>query len=151
MIIHVITNNANLNGYTCKFDFDSDYNFAINNVSFIKNQCNCFYGGGAWFYIEGISSLSFSNCKFLNNKAIQNTLISRPSQYENIPYYNGDGGGIQLGYSCDMNNMDVKFENCEFKNNEAYRHGGALAIQTLKNVQITGCTFEGNFVSNYLK
>lgn len=43
-----------------------------------------------------------------------------------------------------MNNIDVKFDNCQFINNEAYRHGGAIAIQTMQRVEIIDCLFEHN-------
>lgn len=63
-------------------------------------------------------------------------------------YYNGDGGAIQLGYICKMNDMNVQFEGCDFINNKAIRHGGALAIQTYYMVTIERCTFESN-IANY--
>lgn len=43
-----------------------------------------------------------------------------------------------------MNDMNVLFSECNFLNNNAYRHGGALALQTYTIVRIEKCVFESN-------
>ena len=40
--------------------------------------------------------------------------------------------------------MNVLFEHCEFKGNNACWHGGAIAIQTFGNVYIIDCLFKDN-------
>ena len=95
--------------------------------------------------IIGLKSVSFYNCSLFNNEARQaESPRSLHKDGFTSPYLNGDGGGIQIGFECNMNEIDIKFENCNFKKNKAKRHGGALAIQTLKTVEINKCSFELN-------
>ncbi|KAK8892681.1 hypothetical protein M9Y10_029921 [Tritrichomonas musculus] len=122
----------------------------IVNNSFVNNVCESLYGGGIGIKISGIEYLSFIGCTFDNNTAKQNKETSRPIQRSKSPYYNGDGGCIQIGYVCMFNNFFISFDKCYFKNNKAERHGGAIAIQTIWDVNITNCVFENN-VANYGK
>ena len=122
-------------------------NVDIENVKFTNNTCYSLYGGGSGFQIRNSASITFYNCSITNNKArkcITPRLSSSDLFNSREDYHNGDGGGIQIGFGCTMNEVLVKFENCSFKDNKAERHGGAIAIQTLKSVEITGCTFESN-------
>lgn len=47
-----------------------------------------------------------------------------------------------------MSNTDLEFISCNFTKNKASKHGGALAIQTLKTVNIINCTFDSNIADN---
>ncbi|OHT15235.1 hypothetical protein TRFO_14262 [Tritrichomonas foetus] len=127
-------------------------------LHFQNNEGNYLYGGGIGFYIEGLQSMTFEECLFHDNYQGQ-SLSERPLPYgfqtaenenenniESTPnkYNSGDGGAIQIGYSKETSNVALKFISCNFTNNQAFRHGGALAIQTLQNVLIENCIFENN-------
>lgn len=43
-----------------------------------------------------------------------------------------------------MNQFDITFERFELKCNHAHRHGGAISIQTIKDVYVLDCIFEEN-------
>lgn len=43
-----------------------------------------------------------------------------------------------------LNDVNLQLQNCKFFNNRAYRHGGAISIQTIGFVKIIGCVFENN-------
>lgn len=120
----------------------------MENITFLNNVCDCLYGG-VGLHLGGIGDLSFVNCNFTNNSVKQNKELSRATDKEDTSYYNGDGGAIQIGYICTMNQFDITFDECEFVNNHAHRHGGALSIQTIKNVNILDCKFESNS-ANYV-
>ena len=126
-------------------------NLDIHNIRFVDNTCYSLYGGGTGIKIQKAEKISFYNCSFINNKA-RKCNIPRSSIYtlynSNEDYYNGDGGGIQIGFECSTNEVLVTFEKCIFKDNKAERHGGAIAIQTLRTVEITDCIFESNY-ANY--
>ncbi|KAK8895454.1 hypothetical protein M9Y10_023918 [Tritrichomonas musculus] len=98
--------------------------------------------------LNGISELLFDDCFFIGNQAKQDKSVSRPIE-DGYSYYNGDGGAIQIGCQNSMKKLSVIFNHCEFKNNKAFRHGGAIAIQTIKDVQIKECTFQQN-QANYV-
>ena len=138
------------NSYFGSFSHSSKNSIYLQNITFVDNIGNSLYGGGAAFEFIGISQLNLVKCNFTNNKANQNRDASRPKQENQKDYYNGDGGAIQLGYSCQMNDMNVLFSECIFINNKASRHGGALAIQTHTIVTIEECIFENN-VANYIE
>ncbi|KAK8871920.1 hypothetical protein M9Y10_007666 [Tritrichomonas musculus] len=123
-------------------------NFELFNISFVNNVCNSLYGGGIGIQFLGIAQLNFNKCEFKENSAKQDNTKSRPTQNADQQYYNGDGGGIQLGYICTMNSINVLFLECTFTSNHAQRHGGAIAIQTSMLVEIERCVFENN-VANY--
>lgn len=120
----------------------------LTNITFANNTYASLYGGGVGIMIENVSKLLFNKCYFINNEARQDLSIYRPSEPNKKKYYNGDGGGIQLGYFCDTSYMDITFDNCIFENNRAERHGGAIAIQTLGKVDIINCQFLNN-TANY--
>lgn len=42
-------------------------------ISFINNTCDSLYGGGIGLIFKRIQQLTFDDCSFINNKAIQNT------------------------------------------------------------------------------
>ena len=120
----------------------------INRMHFINNVGKSMFGGGCPLLFYEINNLKFVSCYFTGNKAEQDSTISRPVPSADSHYYNGEGGAIQLGYLCPLNNINVKFDLCEFSKNSAYRHGGAIAIQTLGSVDIIGCTFTENTADN---
>lgn len=115
----------------------------LSNWTFQNNVCKSLYGGGIGVTFSGIECLVFDGCSFIENKARQDKSKSR-SFINGTNYYNGDGGGIQLGYSCSFCDFDVRFEFCNFSYNEADRHGGAIALKTLRTVSIVNCSFVGN-------
>lgn len=119
----------------------------VEKMNLTNNTCDSLYGGGVGFLFMGISTLRFNNCYLKKNKAIQNKSTSRPNQENGISYYNGDGGGIQLGYFCLTNEMNIIFNECFFGHNMAQRHGGAISIQTTKEVKIENCKFVSNFAN----
>ena len=117
----------------------------LTNVSFINNSCCSLFGGGVGLYIEKTISILFFDCKFINNKAGSDNSNRNSMLSEIDPNYRaGDGGGVQLGFLRNLKESAIKFEQCEFRDNKAIRHGGALAIQTTSTVEIINCTFESN-------
>lgn len=120
-------------------------NFEIDNITFQDNKCNYLYGGGSSFLFKGMKKLYITNCKFINNFAMQDDTNNRPSISD--PYCNGDGGALQIGYDVKYSSMDVTFNGCLFERNQAFRHGGALAIQTLGAVEINNCNFIDNIAN----
>lgn len=135
------------NGYFGSITFNKIANFDMKNIKFIENQCNSLYGGGSGLLISGTEKITFTGCEFTSNSALQ-IAEPRPKPENSTDYFNGDGGGIQFGYSTDYYNVDIEFNQCSFKGNKAFRHGGAVALQTVKTVTITYCTFEGNSANN---
>lgn len=124
---------------------------AIRNCLFYDNVCYCYYGGGSGVQIIDAENITFQNCSFTNNQAKQTQNQRTPAielYGSNEEYKNGDGGGIQIGFGCNMNEVDVTFNKCNFSENKAQRHGGAISIQTLKKVEITDCVFISNY-ANY--
>ncbi|WP_334089872.1 hypothetical protein, partial [Helicobacter typhlonius] len=108
-------------------------------------------GGGIGLKLNNINNVLLNDCKFENNCAKQDKSQSRPTLSEDPLYYNGDGGAIQIGYYRESENMVVSFYECNFIKNKAQRHGGAISIQTLKDITINDCTFtknEANIDSN---
>ena len=136
-------------GYSVVFTLKTKVStFIINEMNFLDNRCNSDYGGGSGLWITGTDKIEFNNCEFINNIALKspNKRNQYPTGYNE--YFTGDGGGIQYGFSQSISNVDLTFEGCLFRQNKAVRHGGAIAIQTQKTVEIIRCTFEGN-VANY--
>lgn len=73
-------------------------------------MCDSLYVGGNGIKFIGMNQLTFVDCRFVGNGAVQNFDFERPTQISKKPYYNGDGGGIQLGYICSTNNYNVMFK-----------------------------------------
>lgn len=76
-------------------------------------------------------TFKYTNCHFIN---IRNEHSNQPSS---------QGGAIQY-FSNDNVEVDFEITNCEFNNNKAYLHGGAISLRTSGRVSITGCIFEFN-------
>lgn len=106
----------------------------------LNNRCNSFYGGGSGIWFTDINTIKFSNCKFLNNIALKSPVPrdKLPREATEASYYSGDSGGVQFGFSNTIYNVNMIFNNCQFIGNRAVRHGGALALQTVKDVEIIG-------------
>lgn len=134
-------------GYIGVFNTKELTQLVLENISFINNRCDSLYGGWIGIKFIELGSLLFRECKFINNYAITNKSASRPS-LGNKEYFNGDGGALQLGSICGMNDMQVHFMDCTFKGKRANKHGGAISIQTYDMVYIEYCIFEDN-VANY--
>ena len=81
-------------------------------------------------------SLTYDSCSFID---IKNERQTGSSSY---------GGAIQFGFGNYLASLSVTISNCVFKENEARKHGGALAIQTQGAVLINNCTFENNKISS---
>lgn len=119
----------------------------INNTVFtnITTSGNSYGGGVAMILPSSRSSeitVSFNKCKFINNEALQ------ASSSVTDGHYNGDGGAVHYGYDTLIVNSDMKFIDCTFKQNKAYRNGGALSLQTAGSVLIQNCIFEENVANN---
>lgn len=66
----------------------------MSNLTFIDNRCNTFYGGGSGLWITDVPTVSFEDCKFINNSALSSG-ISRGQKPDGKFYASGDGGAIQ--------------------------------------------------------
>ncbi|KAK8844287.1 hypothetical protein M9Y10_024498 [Tritrichomonas musculus] len=136
------------NGYFGLLSFDNKDKLEIKNLTLTENQCNSLYGGGSGLLFSGINEITFTECNFISNTAKQTLDGERPTPSSGEKYYNGDGGGFQIGYSPLYYNVDLIFDTCTFKGNKAFRHGGGLALQTAKTVTIKYCTFEENVAND---
>lgn len=123
---------------------------SFNNITFQNNRCNSEYGGGSGIWLPDIKNLEFTNCHWINNFALKSPKPrdKTPAEATDVDYYSGDGGAVQYGFSDAIFDCNMYFNKCEFKGNQAVRHGGALALQTVGEVTITECTFTGN-TANY--
>ena len=133
-------------GYFGVISLTNANNFVLDNFTLINNECNSDYGGGSGLWITGTSKITFERCNFINNVALKSP--SARKQSPGFDYFSGDGGGIQYGFTASISNVDMIFNNCVFRENKAVRHGGAIAIQTKKTVEINSCIFEDN-IANY--
>ncbi|KAK8878570.1 hypothetical protein M9Y10_005350 [Tritrichomonas musculus] len=146
----ITVKNTKLTGcdnYLGRFILNGHYTLTITNVSFNNIACSSLFGGGIGMAFSGISELVFDKCYFVKNEAHQDRSESRPiaiKDADQTPYYNGDGGAIQIGCQTETAGMIVRFKNCNFNNNKAARHGGALAIQTIKEIELFECKIERN-------
>lgn len=146
----ITVKNTKLTGcdnYLGRFILNGHYTLTMTNVSFNNIACSSLFGGGTGMAFSGISELVFDKCDFVNNEAHQDRSESRPiaiKDADQTPYYNGDGGAIQIGCQTETAGMIVRFKNCNFNNNKAARHGGALAIQTIKEIELFECKIERN-------
>lgn len=129
---------------------DEIVTFEISNLTFINNTCKSLYGGGSGLQLKRIQQITFDECVFINNMAQQDTSMSWPTKGSS-QYFNGDGGGLQIGYFCTFNEENILFQDCKFINNSAHRHGGAIAIQTIGLDKITRCLFENNKANYHLE
>lgn len=118
----------------------------IEGMKFINNVCNFLYGGRFGIQFESIIDLSLIDCEFINNKAEQDNSTNRMPAGSRYEYFNGDGEGIQIGFSDKINSKISKltFDRCNFEGNKAYRHGGGIAVQGVGEVHITECNFTSN-------
>jgi predicted outer membrane repeat protein len=73
---------------------------------------------------QGGVSLTFENCRFEGNSLASTVLTG--------------GGALSIA------NSSVTITDCLFKENQAFRHGGAIFISSNANVTITGTTFYKN-------
>ena len=126
---------------------DKNRNFELENITFINNRCNSEYSGGTGLWITGVDTITFVNCKFINNTALATNITRSHTPDDLDSYYPGDGGAIQYGFSPTISDVNLVFTDCLFYQNKAIRHGGAIAIQTQKKVEITNCTFEENIAN----
>lgn len=92
----------------------------------------CFMPTSAKTSATSTVNIIYDNCNFYD---IQNL-------YSKKPYY--QGGAVQCGFSKDLTDISLKITNCVFKRNQAYKHGGAVAIQIQGTITIKNCTFEEN-------
>lgn len=112
---------------------------AIRNCTFRENNAV----GGAAFWIDcqggGIARGIFENCTFEDNTA---SLTGTPFR-AGVGNVSGNNGAI----------LETEFVNCIFRNNQSGEAGGALTFSgtsnlataiTQMNLQLEGCTFEGN-------
>ena len=146
---NVIQNNqpTGCNNYIATINLNNKISsFELTNITFLNNTSNSLYGGGSSLIVLGTNQITFNQCHFTNNRAFQDQSVGRPTS-GNEPYYNGDGGALQIGYWCKTNDVDISITNCDFNGNQAKRHGGALSIQTLKTVTIESCQFNNNIAN----
>ncbi|KAK8881800.1 hypothetical protein M9Y10_044436 [Tritrichomonas musculus] len=134
--------------YLGSLNLNGQITLALTNVSFTGVSSSCLYGGGTGMIFSGIPELIFDKCNFVNNEAHQDKSKSRPlANSDTIPYYNGDCGAIQIGCQAETAEMVLRFRDCNFRENKAFWHGGALAIQTIKELELYNCKLEQNIVN----
>lgn len=103
-------------GYFVVINLVDNIKITLNNITFKDNECESLYDGGSGLWFSRTSKLSFSECKFIGNHVVQ--IIndnSRPIKEGDPPYYNGDGGGLQYGYTITNDDVDMEFNICTFR------------------------------------
>ena len=127
----------------------------LNGVKFTGNKST---GGGA-IYIEN-STLTVNNCWFENNTnsntadggaisikgssttSVNKLIINNSTFIGNSTYFNskqGFGGAIYA-----KNNTEVDIDGCLFRDNDAYKNGGAIRAESVKVFNLTNSVFEDN-------
>jgi len=101
------------------------WNSEIKNVTFIGNRAVNL--GGAINIQGSPSNINISDCSFNGN------------------YAGTTGGAIRV---TSTKTSGLAITNSSFKNNHAYRYGGAISVQSA-GAKITGCYFDNNYVSKY--
>lgn len=135
------------NGYILSFGCNYFLEtFVFENITFLNNRCSSDYGGGSGIWVTDVENIEFKNCHFIGNTALKDSTPRDkvPLGATESVYYQGDGGGFQYGFSNTIYDVNMFFDNCEFRENKAVRHGGALALQTVGTVEIRRCTFIDN-------
>lgn len=134
--------------YLGSLNLKGQITLTLTNVSFTGVSSSCLYGGGTGMIFSGIPELIFDKCNFVNNEAHQDKSKSRPlANSDTIPYYNSDCGAIQIGCQAETAEMVLRFRDCNFRENKAFWHGGALAIQTIKELELYNCKLEQNIAN----
>ena len=115
----VVTGSGMLTAENCLFD---------SNVTAVN-------GGAVHFnaYNPGVNVSKFTNCKFINNKALTSDSTAR-----GMGSAVGSAGTNYAGY--------VEFENCLFEGNSSY-NGGALWTRTV-GFRVANCSFIDNNSTN---
>lgn len=99
------------------------HDVTFRNIKF-TGSTNFSEGGGAVLLSNQPVSITFENCRFEGNSLASTVLTG--------------GGALSIATSS------VTITDCLFKENQAFRNGGAIFIANLANVTITGCTFYKN-------
>ena len=94
------------------------------NIKFTGSTNYSAGGGAVLLSNQGGVSLTFENCRFEGNSLASTVLTG--------------GGALSIA------NSSVTITDCLFKENQAFRHGGAIFISSNANVTITGTTFYKN-------
>lgn len=111
---------------------------------FFDNSCDGQYGGGIGLWSISSPLIQFNDWTFIENIGLSpNTHRFNQKPVEG-DYYPGDGGALQFCFSNTIHNVDMTFLRCYFLQNKAVWNGGALALQTIKRVDIINCTFDEN-------
>lgn len=100
------------------------------------------YGGGAGFWVSEKRSSLFD--LVLDGCTFENSYAKYSKHHNNFNSDNGFGGGLQIGVSSSISNVNLNLKNCIFKENRADRSGGALSLGTEKDIIIDNCTFIDN-------
>lgn len=117
------------------------FKLAFNTFSRITTSADSeTYGGGFSCYMPTSAknsatstlSITYENCNFNDIKNLNSKK----------PYH--QGGAVQCGFNKDFCNLDLYITNCVFKGNQAFKHGGALAVQIQGSLTIQNTTFEEN-------
>ncbi|KAK8897816.1 hypothetical protein M9Y10_000044 [Tritrichomonas musculus] len=134
IISHCSNTNKGMNGYMIYINkITSDLTFDNNTFDNIESGSD--YGGSAGFWIEppnkndhnSYPKLTFSNCKFTNNRHIHTT----------------GGGAFQMGGSS-IAHFETSFDSCIFDRNSAVGNGGAVCLHLDKPTAFRHCIFTFN-------
>lgn len=124
----------NLNNLQLSYNTFSKITISANSEKYCGGFA-CFMPTTATTSATNTVNLIYDNCNFYDIQNLQSTK----------PYY--QGGAVQCGFSNDLVDISLTITNCVFKRNQAYKHGGAVAIQIQGSITIRNCTFEENIAN----
>jgi predicted outer membrane repeat protein len=114
----------------------------ITNCTFINNTCmsrdlSTFGSGGSGgaLMMYYATNAIIKNCVFTDNKALAFTTV----QAQN---------GMAHGGAIQANGGTYTLDSCTFTNNVANGDGGAIFTYGISKINVTHCTFNGNYATN---
>lgn len=125
-----LANNKALNGAGLYFR-NSNVGTVHNNINFLSNQASS--DAGAIYFFNSMSGNSIYNSSFINNIGQNGGAITMNS---------GNGFGLL------QNGNEINFQFCNFKNNQAFKGGGAIYLSVLNIITFNNTKFSYNVANN---
>ena len=135
------------NGAALRVNAGSSCTIELNNCKFVGNSGT---KGGAFSKTNTAANVTFNECDFTSNTATgdggallligaKNVTFNKCNFTENKSGKNNSGGAAYIS----DDGADVKFENCNFKANDA-NSGGSIFITSAAKATFIGCSFDSH-------